>query len=226
MDTDEKTISCEESSLVKHKKSPDVEVISTDNIVEFHVDKDSGPDSICVSDVSRNENIKQKKDTNLVETEIKDGCSCQKVVVDCLLKHYKCLSLFGIRLTWLGVHKIYRVALVACRTFIIEPVKRLYVITALVLAMTVVNSLVKPYKDQRANTTANLSYVANLCIAALNLVKAHLVAFGCDTNCQFRDKVLQYMDTVEDVLLMYAPVAAVGLGLIYKGFQKIFKKRK
>ena len=48
--------------------------------------------------------------------------SCEEEIVECLLKHYKYLSVFGIRFTWLGVHKIYRVALVACRTFITEPV--------------------------------------------------------------------------------------------------------
>ena len=98
--------------------------------------------------------------------------------------------------------------------------------SALVLAMAVVNAIVKPYKDQRANTTATVSYIANLCIAGLSLVKAHLVAFGCDTNCQYRDAVFQYLGLFEKVLLFYAPLGAIGLLVIYTGVQKFIKKGK
>ena len=162
---------------------------------------------------------------NSAESFIKVG-SCTEVIVDCLLKHYKCLGFLGLRFTWLGIHKIYRVALVACKTFIIEPVKRLYIMSAMVLVMAVVNAIAQPYKDQRANTTATVSYIANLCIAGLNLVKAHLVSFGCDTNCQYRDAVFQYLGLFEKVLLFYAPLVAIGFFGVYTGVQKFLKKRK
>lgn len=46
----------------------------------------------------------------------------EEVVLTTLLKHYKCLDIFGIPLTWLGVHKFYRVILVACNTYISRPI--------------------------------------------------------------------------------------------------------
>ena len=152
--------------------------------------------------------------------------SCAEEIVECLLKHYKCLSVFDIRFTWLGVHKIYRVALVACRTFITEPVAKLYAMSALVVIMTALNAMIKPYKDKRANMTATLSYIANLCIAGISLVKAHLVAFGCNTNCQYRDTVVAYMGTVEDAFLLYAPFVALGLWVACMGLQKCLNKHK
>ena len=154
----------------------------------------------------------------------KGSASYNGAVVECLLKHYKYLNLFGIKFTWLGVHMLYRLALVACRTFITEPVTRLYPMSALVLAMTAANAIIRPYKDQRANAAATLSYIANLCIAGLNLVKAHLVAFACDTSFPFKDTVIQYMGIFEEALLVYLPLAATGLWVVCSGLQKFLKK--
>ena len=152
--------------------------------------------------------------------------TCEGVIVESLLKHYKCLRVFRIRFTWLGVHKIYRVALVACRTFITEPVTRLYVMTTLVMTMTLLNATIKPYKENKANTTATISYIANLYIAVLSLLKASYMAFGCDTNCQYRDTVVGYMGRAEDVLLLYVPIVALGLWFVQTGFQKCLGKCK
>ena len=165
------------------------------------------------------------KSKSEMEASIKsEEGTCQEVIVESLLKDYKCLSVFGI--TWLGAHKIYRVILVGCRTFITEPVTRLYAMSALVTMMTALNAFIKPYKEQRANTTATLSYLANLLIAMINIVKAHLVNYGCDTNCDHRDTVVKYLGTVEDVLLLYVPLVAMGLWVIETGFQKCLKKCK
>ena len=161
-----------------------------------------------------------------VFVHIKERGSCEGEIVESLLKHYKCLTLFGIRFTWLGVHKIYRVILVACRTFITEPVTRLYAMTVLVLVMTAANVFIKPYKEQRANKTATLSYIANFCIAVINLVKAHLVNFGCESNCGLRDTVLFYIEIFEDVLLRYVPIIALGGWVVYTGLMKCMKKLK
>ena len=167
------------------------------------------------------------KSKSKMEASIKsEEGTCQEEIVESLLKYYKCLSVFGIRFTWLGVHKIYRVILVGCRTFITEPVTRLYAMSALVTMMTALNAFIKPYKEQRANTTATLSYLANLLIAMISIGKAHLVNYGCDTSCDHRDTVVKYMDTVEDVLLLYVSLVAMGLWVIQTGFQKCLKKCK
>ena len=167
------------------------------------------------------------KSKSKMEASIKsEEGTCQEEIVESLLKDYKCLSVFGIRFTWLGVHKIYRVVLVGCRTFITEPVTRLYVMTALVIIITTLKGFIKPYKEQRANTTATLSYIATLLIAMINIGKAHLVNYGCDTSCDHRDTVVRYMGTVEDVLLLYVPVVAMGLWVIQTGLKKCLKKCK
>ena len=99
-----------------------------ENIIEFPVEKVACPDSTSIGEVCKDSSLpKQKMEDNTAESFIKVG-SCEEVIVECLLKHYKCLSFLSVRFTWLGIHKIYRVALVACRTFITEPVKRLYII--------------------------------------------------------------------------------------------------
>ena len=176
------------------------------------------------SDTATKPIVKSKSE---MEASVKsEEGTCQEEIVECMLKDYKCLSVFGIRFTWLGVHKIYRVVLVGCRTFITEPVTRLYVMSALVIMMTALNAFIKPYKEQRANTTATMSYIATLLIAIINIGKAHLVKYGCDTSCDHRDTVVRYMGTVEDVLLLYVPVVAMGLWVIQTSFQKCLKKCK
>ena len=40
----------------------------------------------------------------------------EEQIVHILLQHYKCLSIYGIRFTWLGIHKFYRLILVVCST--------------------------------------------------------------------------------------------------------------
>ena len=176
------------------------------------------------SDTATKSIVKSKSE---MEPSIKsEEGTCQEEIVESLLKDYKCLSVFGIRFTWLGVHKIYRVILVGCRTFITEPVTRLYAMSALVTMMTALNAFIKPYKEQRANTTATLSYLANLLIAMISIGKAHLVNYGCDTSCDHRDTVVKYMGTIEDVLLLYVPLVAMGLWIIQTGFQKCLKKCK
>ena len=61
-----------------------------------------------------------------------------------LLEHYRCLTIFGFRLTWLGVHKLYRLLLVVCNTYIIEPIPRLSVMISILFCVTICNVFVKP----------------------------------------------------------------------------------
>ena len=114
------------------------------NIVELpmkgtvDLDLDAGISEIS-EDTKRTKKQEIKLPEDFVENGTKDVCFYDEIIVECLVKHYKCLSMFGIRFTWLGVHKIYRVILVACKTFITEPVTRLYVMSMLVMTMTAAN---------------------------------------------------------------------------------------
>ena len=72
-------------------------------------------------------------------------------ILTALLEHYRELNLFGVRFTWLCIHKLYRVALVACNTFITEPISRLCLMTLVLIIVATINTFVKPYNDNKAN---------------------------------------------------------------------------
>ena len=169
-----------------------------------------------------NEAIENKKPI----VERKDREEYLDVISDVLLEHYRCLKLSGFKFTWLGVHKLYRVLLVICNTYITSPMSRLLIMTTILVHITVANILIKPYKDKRANQTASVSYIANICIAIVNLCKSMVVTFGCETNCFLRATVLQYMETTEDVVLNWVPLVAVIIWVLYKGINKCCLKSK
>ena len=94
------------------------------------------------------------------------------------------------------------------------------------MVITTGNVFLKPYKDTRTNKTATLSYMANLCIAMLNLWKTALVTFDCKTNCSFKDILLWYINLAENILLNWLPIIAVGILLVYSLFEKYLSKSK
>ena len=147
-------------------------------------------------------------------------------ILTALLEHYKELNLFGVRFTWLCIHKLYRVALVACNTFIVEPISRLCLMTLVLIIVATINTFVKPYNDNKANLTASLSYAANLCLAMLNLFKTGLVTFDCKSNCSFQRTVLWYFDLTENVLLSYIPCVVIAVWFVYTVVQKCGPKSK
>ena len=83
------------------------------------------------------------------DTDNKDLPDIREGIIHSLLRHYKEMRLFGISFTWLGVHKIYRVVLVACNTYITDSIIMLSVMTGVLLCVTLLNSMVKPYKERQ-----------------------------------------------------------------------------
>ena len=144
----------------------------------------------------------------------------EKVLIDNLLQHYRELKLFGVRFTWLCIHKLYRVTLVACNTFVTEPIYRVSLMTSVLMIITIVNAFVKPYNDKKANLTATFSYAANLCLAVLNMWKTALVTFDCKVNCSFQTSVLMYFDIAEKILLTYIPFVFIGSWIVFTIIQK------
>ena len=147
-------------------------------------------------------------------------------ILTTLLEHYRELNLFGVRFTWLCIHKLYRVALVACNTFITEPISCLCLMTLVLIIVTVGNTFIKPYNDSKANLTASLSYAANLCLAMLNLFKTGLVTFDCKSNCSFQATILWYFDLIENVLLSYIPCVVIASWFLCTIVQKYGLKNK
>ena len=97
--------------------------------------------------------------------------------------------------------------------------------TIVLVILSLTNTLVKPYRDNRANLTASLSYTANLFIAIINFGKTFFLNFGCEINCSLRTTVAWWFGRAEDMLLVYFPVLAVVVWLLCTAAQKCQTKK-
>ena len=183
----------------------------------------------------KNRKIANNKESmsNPIDPKCKLKCpkstKCERVVAQILLKHYRTLHFFGISMTWLGVHKLYRVALVACYTYIKEPLPRLSTMTVLVMAMLLATCGFKPCNDDKANKTAIISYVASIFIAIINVSKSWLKTTNYEaTSGSVATITLQYFDLCENMLLSWLPVVGIVMWIVYfigKWFYTKFEKR-
>ena len=98
--------------------------------------------------------------------------------------------------------------------------------TLVLLIIAGLNAIVKPYKHNTANSVAVLSYIANVCIAMVNIGKSYMMTFTSITNESFRIMLLSYLDTCENVLLIYLPITAAGIWVINQGIKKCTRKLK
>ena len=148
------------------------------------------------------------------------------VIVHTLLEQYKPLCVCGVYFTWLVIHIIYRVVLVAYNTYVTEPLQRFWFMIIILLLVLIANIFLKPYKESRANKAAILSYTANLCIAIINISKTMLATFDCKTNCSLKINLIWYFSLTENILMIYLPVGAFVCWLISVGVKKCKSKSK
>ena len=87
---------------------------------------------------------------SLTEPQTEEIKETREGIIHTLLEHYKTIKLFGISFTWLGVHKIYRMILVACNTYISDSLIRLSTMTGVLLCLALLNSSLKPYKKSNS----------------------------------------------------------------------------
>ena len=152
--------------------------------------------------------------------------SNRKEVTKTLVDHYKILKMFGFKFTWLAVHKLYRLMLIASNTYVTEPFLRLIIMTSLLVFMTVCNSCVQPYKKRRANIVANISYLCNIVIAMINMCLASMERFSCRTNCPSMVVVVQWFNKCEQILVIYLPLGAAVLWFVISRLTKCKRKDK
>ena len=196
--------------------------------------EESGDDNLEISAADKISRMSQKNSVNSFQSRSSkestpnksDDNEYEEVISSSLLEHYKCLILCGVNFTWLGIHKLYRVVLVACNTYITDPLWRLWIMIIVLLVLAILNTIVKPYKDNRANITSILSYNANLCIAIINISKTTLATFDCKTNCSLKRTLFWYFNFCENTLLIYVPVAAFVCWVIFSIVKKIASKLK
>ena len=208
-------------------KGLEIPFIDENSDGEKHSDSTSDESSTTSSSSDRKENeVRISVDLPIVHVKTMSYSKSEIEILTALLEHYRELNLFGVRFTWLCIHKLYRVALVACNTFITEPISRLCLMTLVLIIVTVGNTFIKPYNDSKANITASLSYAANLCLAMLNLFKTGLVTFDCKSNCSFQATILWYFDLIENVLLSYIPCVVIASWFLCTIVQKYGLKNK
>ena len=190
-------------------KDLDIPFMDQDSDVEKYSDSTSDESRNAPSSDDRKENEAQMSvDLPIMPVKTMSYSKSEKEILNALLEHYRGLNLFGVSFTWLCIHKLYRVVIVACNTFITEPMSRLC------------------FMALKANLTASLSYAANLCLAMLNLFKTGLVTFDCKSNCSFQRTVLWYFDLTENLLLSYVPCVVTVSLILYTIVQKYGLKNK
>ena len=81
---------------------------------------------------------------------------CTKAILNIVFEPYRRLILGGISINWLGIHKLYRVILVIMSTYFAEYLPRLSAMTGLVIVMSCLTVLFRPFKDKRTNQAAIL----------------------------------------------------------------------
>ena len=197
---------------------------STDLMAHFKTDSKQVPlakEEDITTDTDRSSKLSSEHDS-----KDQNDVDSKEAITETLLKHYKTMKLFGISFNWLAIHKIYRMLLVACNTYISGSVVKLCTMTSFLLGIMLLHSLLKPYKKRPANVTAALSYVANCGIAIINLVKAGWSDYGCQINCSDKSKVLEYLETIEQILLVYVPITSVCIWLLSTLLQKCVRKSK
>ena len=173
------------------------------------------------------ESDSSEKKTEIKPKSIEDEClDSGKEITKNMLDHYKTLKLFGLRFTWLAIHKMYRIALVACNTYLTDPLMRLLTMSILLIFIFTVNTFIKPYKTNETNVITTLSYLLNILIAILNICKAVLEKFSCKNNCSFSSIFIKYVDIIENVFLVYIPVVMISLFMFLKVLRKCKKKDK
>ena len=190
---------------------------------------DSTSDDLSTGSLSNNGNENEARiavDFPIIPVRTMSYSKSEIEILTALLEHYRELNLFGVRFTWLCIHKLYRVTLVACNTFITEPISRLCLMTLVLIIVAIINTFVKPYNDNKANITASLSYAANLCLAVINVFKTALVTFDCKSNGSFQAIVVWYFDFTENVLLSYIPCVVIATWFVYTVVQKCGLKSK
>ena len=197
---------------------------STDLMPHFKTDSKKG--TLPEQEDMTTDTDRSNKYSSELDSKDQNDVDSKEAITETLLKHYKTMKLFGISFNWLAIHKIYRMILVACNTYISGSVVKLCTMTSFLLGTMLLHSLLKPYKNRPANVTATLSYVANCGIAIINLVKAGWSDYGCQINCSDKSRVLEYLETTEQILLVYVPITSVCLWLLSTLLQKCVKKSK
>ena len=117
---------------------------STDLIAHFRSDSKQLP--LAEEEEVTNDTDRCSKHSSELDSKDQDVVDSKEAITEILLKHYKTMKLFGISFNWLAIHKVYRMILVACNTYIYHSIMKLCAMTFFLLGIMLLHSLLKPYK--------------------------------------------------------------------------------
>ena len=180
----------------------------------------------CLNRLLSNKRAKESQMSDSMLHAQEENTPTEEAVLHSLLHHYVPFQMCGTKFTWLGMHKLFRIFLVGCQTYISEPIIRLLLMNVALILITSATIYVKPYVDKKANFTAIFSYCASLVIVSINIGKAFMITFDSKRNLPLKVGILRYFDKIEDTLLLYVPVAAVVLWLLCTGIVKCKSRKK
>ena len=125
---------------------------STDLMAHFKTDSKQLP--LAEEEDITTDTDRSSKHSSEHDSKDQNDIDSKEAITETLLKHYKTIKLFGISFNWLAIHKIYRMILVACNTYISGSVVILCTMTSFLLGIMLLHSLLKPYKKRPANVVA------------------------------------------------------------------------
>ena len=120
---------------------------STDLMAHFKTDSKQLP--LAKEEDITTDTDRSSKHSSELDSKDQNDADSKEAITETLLKNYKTMKLFGISFNWLAIHKIYRMILVACNTYISDAVVKLCTIFSFLLGIMLLHSLLKPYKKDQ-----------------------------------------------------------------------------
>ena len=120
---------------------------STD--LKTHSKTDSKQATLAEEEDITTDTDRSSKHSSELDSKDQNDVDSKEAITETLLKHYKTMKVFGISFNWLAIHKIYRMILVACNTYISHSIMKLCAMSSVLLGIMLLHSLLNlTKKDQ------------------------------------------------------------------------------
>ena len=120
---------------------------STDLMIHFKTDFKQA--TLAAEEEVTTDTDRCSKQSSELDSKDQDVVESKEAITETLSKHYKKMKLFGISFNWLTIHKVYRMILVACNTYISHSIMKLCTMTSFLLGIMLLDSLLRPYKKDQ-----------------------------------------------------------------------------
>lgn len=160
---------------------------------------------------------------NTGHTETDKYSESEEVIMSCLIKQYRQLSICGLTLSWIGFYKLYRLSLVYVKIYVTDSLVRSFTMMFLLLLSTLVKMAVKPYNTKQLNKLSMFLDVLTIFIAFINILKATILWYGTLGQVE---KFESFLNWLESALLNYLPVFLCFSWMLVKGIKMLVQKCK